>query len=105
MRLQRDRRTWLTYGQLGVYGWFLYGFGPALTLLRDEQGFTRTVAGLHGTALALVALGGVLYTLGAVVYGVRRPDPAPGWFGFHEVFHALTIAAYVAHYAGVWVVL
>ena len=56
MRLERDRRTWLTYGQLGVYGWFLYGFGPALTLLRDEQGFTRTVAGLHGTALAVGAL-------------------------------------------------
>jgi predicted MFS family arabinose efflux permease len=56
VRLERDRRTWLTYGQLGVYGWFLYGFGPALTLLRDEQGFTRTVAGLHGTALAVGAL-------------------------------------------------
>jgi predicted MFS family arabinose efflux permease len=52
----RDRRTWLTYSQLGVYGWFLYGFGPALTLLRDEQGFSRTVAGLHGTALAVGAL-------------------------------------------------
>jgi len=56
VKLERDRRTWLTYGQLGVYGWFLYGFGPALTLLRDEQGFTRTVAGLHGTALAVGAL-------------------------------------------------
>ena len=55
-RLVRDRRTWLTYSQLGVYGWFLYGFGPALTLLRDEQGFSRTVAGLHGTALAVGAL-------------------------------------------------
>jgi predicted MFS family arabinose efflux permease len=54
--LVRDRRTWLTYSQLGVYGWFLYGFGPALTLLRDEQGFSRTVAGLHGTALAVGAL-------------------------------------------------
>ena len=55
-RLQRDRRTWLTYAQLGCYGWFLYGFGPSLTLLRDEQGFSRTVAGLHGTALAVGAL-------------------------------------------------
>ncbi len=56
MRLERDGRTRLTYAQLGVYGWFLYGFGPALTLLRDEQGFTRTVAGLHGTALAAGSL-------------------------------------------------
>ena len=55
-RLERDRRTWLTYAQLGCYGWFLYGFGPSLTLLRDEQGFSRTVAGLHGTALATGAL-------------------------------------------------
>ena len=54
--LVRDRRTWLTYSQLGVYGYFLYGFGPALTVLRDDEGFSRTVAGLHGTALAVGAL-------------------------------------------------
>jgi predicted MFS family arabinose efflux permease len=69
--LQRDRRTWLTYGQLGVYGWFLYGFGPALTLLRDEQGFSRTVAGLHGTALAVGALLSAL-TVAALVGLVGR---------------------------------
>jgi predicted MFS family arabinose efflux permease len=60
VRLERDARTWLTYAQLGVYGWFLYGFGPSLTLLRDEQGFSRTVAGLHGTALAVGALASAL---------------------------------------------
>jgi hemolysin III len=54
--------------------------------------------------LALIVLGGVLYTVGAVVYGVRWPNPAPAWFGFHEVFHTMTIAAYVAHYVGVWLV-
>jgi MFS family permease len=71
VRLERDRRTWLTYGQLGVYGWFLYGFGPSLTLLRDEQGFTRTVAGLHGTALAVGALVSAL-TVAALVGLVGR---------------------------------
>lgn len=60
MRLERDGRTWLTYGQLGVYGWFLYGFGPVVNLLRQEQGFSRTAAGLHGTALAVGALGSAL---------------------------------------------
>ena len=55
-QLVRDRRTWLTYSQLGVYGYFLYGFGPALTVLRDDEGFSRTIAGLHGTALAVGAL-------------------------------------------------
>lgn len=56
-------------------------------------------------ALALVVLGGLLYTAGAVVYGLKRPDPAPAWFGFHEIFHGLTIGAYLAHYVGVWLVL
>ena len=69
-QLDRDRRTWLTYAQLGCYGWFLYGFGAALTLLRDEQGFSRTVAGLHGTALATGALASALIVARlAVRYG------------------------------------
>ena len=50
--------------------------------------------------LALVIIGGVLYTLGGLVYGLKRPDPSPRWFGFHEVFHALTVAAFTAHYVG-----
>ena len=53
------------------------------------------------SVVLLLALGGLLYTIGAVVYGVRRPNPSPSWFGFHEVFHALTIAAFAAHYAGI----
>jgi hemolysin III len=36
-----------------------------------------------------------------VVYGFRRPNPSPQWFGFHEVFHSLTIVAFFAHYVGV----
>jgi hemolysin III len=43
--------------------------------------------------LILLALGGVLYTIGAVVYATKRPNPWPSTFGFHEVFHALVIAA------------
>ncbi len=50
--------------------------------------------------LAFVVAGGLLYTLGGVVYGIRRPDPSPRWFGFHEVFHALTVLAFGAHCAG-----
>ena len=42
--------------------------------------------------------GGLLYTLGALVYGIKRPNPSPRWFGFHEIFHTLTIAAFAAHY-------
>lgn len=49
----------------------------------------------------MLAVGGALYTLGAVVYGFKWPDPNPRWFGYHEVFHALTIAAFIVHYIGV----
>ena len=61
----------------------------------------------RGAGLAvvlLIAAGGVLYSLGGVVYALRRPDPLPGWFGFHEVFHAFTVAAYAAQYAAVFLV-
>lgn len=51
--------------------------------------------------VTLIAVGGLLYTLGAVVYGTKRPNPSPRWFGFHEVFHAFTIAAFVTHYIAV----
>ncbi|WP_298748885.1 hemolysin III family protein [uncultured Serinicoccus sp.] len=52
--------------------------------------------------VALIALGGLCYTLGAVVYGLRRPDPSPRWFGFHEVFHAFTVAAFAAHWTAAY---
>lgn len=49
----------------------------------------------------LVVAGGVLYTLGAVVYAVQRPNPNPAIFGYHEVFHLLVIAAAIAHFSAV----
>jgi hemolysin III len=50
---------------------------------------------------ALGWLGGVCYTLGAVVYGRKRPNPSPTWFGFHEIFHAATIAGFACHYIAI----
>ncbi|MFA9444895.1 hemolysin III family protein [Egicoccus sp. AB-alg6-2] len=56
----------------------------------------------HSMSLAVfVGAGGLLYTLGAVVYARKRPDPWPRWFGYHEVFHALTLAAIGLHWAAV----
>ena len=57
----------------------------------------------HGgvVVLSLVVTGGVLYTLGGIVYALKWPDPAPRWFGFHEIFHAFTVAAFIAHYVGI----
>jgi predicted MFS family arabinose efflux permease len=60
----RDRLTWLAYLQLGVYGYILYGIGPSIRLLRDEQDISKTLSGLHGTALAL----------GAVLVGLIGPQ-------------------------------
>jgi hemolysin III len=54
-------------------------------------------------ALALIAAGGVLYTVGAVAYARERPNPWPGVFGYHEVFHAYVLAAAVCHYVAVLV--
>lgn len=45
----------------------------------------------------LVIIGGFAYTLGAVVYGTKFPDPSPRWFGFHEIFHALTVVGFGCH--------
>ena len=50
-------------------------------------------------SLALLAAGGLLYSVGAVIYATRRPDPFPRVFGYHEVFHALVIAAAGLHFA------
>jgi hemolysin III len=56
--------------------------------------------------LLLMGAGGVLYTVGAVVYATRRPDPWPRVFGFHEVFHALVIAAAAMHFVAMagWII-
>ena len=61
--------------------------------------FPDLIDGVGWGPTALVAVGGLLYTLGAVVYAVRRPDPVPAVFGYHEVFHALVIAAAALQYA------
>lgn len=45
----------------------------------------------------LVITGGLAYTLGALVYGLKRPNPAPRWFGFHEIFHVGTMLGYACH--------
>lgn len=67
-------------------GWTALAFLP--TLWRD----------LGVVSFSLLLLGGVVYSLGAVVYSTRRPDPAPAVFGFHEVFHALVVAAGLVFY-------
>jgi hemolysin III len=58
----------------------------------------QLVSLLGTTATILLVLGGVLYSAGAAVYALKRPNPVPAVFGYHEVFHALVIAAAMTHY-------
>jgi hemolysin III len=60
---------------------------------------------LHNGGVAtfsLILLGGVIYTLGALVYATKWPNPVPHVFGFHEVFHSCTLVAAVCHYVAIW---
>ncbi|WP_051940024.1 PAQR family membrane homeostasis protein TrhA [Phaeacidiphilus oryzae] len=51
--------------------------------------------------VTLIVVGGLLYSLGGVVYALKRPNPSPKWFGFHEVFHLCTLGAFAAQFVGV----
>jgi hemolysin III len=64
-------------------------------------GFPAIVGNAGLGAGILIAVGGVLYTAGAVIYARQRPDPNPAVFGYHEIFHLLVIAAAAAHFAAV----
>ena len=63
---------------------------------------TKVISALPWEGLGLIALGGILYTLGAIVYARKRPDPAPAWFGYHEIFHLFVVAASICHYLAIW---
>jgi channel protein, hemolysin III family len=56
---------------------------------------------MSGVAFTLVVVGGLLYTLGAIVFASKRPDPNPAVFGYHEVWHAFTAGASLCHYSAV----
>lgn len=88
-----DAPKWLIASVYIALGWVAIAAFPDL------------YEGLGLTATSMVAAGGLLYTLGAIVYAARRPDPAPAVFGYHEVFHLLVIAAAGLQYAVVafWV--
>jgi hemolysin III len=82
-----DAPRQLTAGLYVAVGWIAVLAIPAL------------IEGLGPAGFALLVAGGVTYTIGAVVYARKRPDPVPGVFGFHEVFHALVILAACFHLA------
>jgi hemolysin III len=84
-----DAPKWAATGSYLVVGW--------VGVLAAPQLFSSV-----GVAAAvLVIIGGVLYTGGAVIYALRRPDPFPTVFGYHELFHVLVIAAAAAQFVAV----
>ncbi|MEI2784703.1 MAG: hemolysin III family protein [Candidatus Nanopelagicales bacterium] len=70
----------------------------ALTVLPDLASSAPMYANV------LLVVGGVLYTVGAIVFATRTPDPYPNTFGYHEVFHALTIVAALCHAVAIYVI-
>jgi len=91
-----DAPRWLYTPMYLALGWAAVFFIPQFV-----DGADRFSSGIAIATLVLVAAGGLLYTIGGVVYGLKRPNPSPRWFGFHEVFHSLTVLAFAAHYVGI----
>jgi hemolysin III len=86
--------TWLRAALCIVLGWVAVAALPQLGAAIGTGGLT------------LLSLGGVLYTVGAVVYAIERPNPVPAVLGYHEIFHILVIAAAALQYAVIafWIV-
>jgi hemolysin III len=62
-------------------------------------GFLGQFFAANAPMMILILAGGLCYTIGAVVYGLKKPNPLPGTFGFHEIFHSLTVLAFMSHWA------
>ena len=84
-----DAPKWLAASIYVVLGWVAVVTAPQM------------IDGLGVGGALLVAGGGVLYTVGAVVYALRRPDPRPRVFGYHEIFHLLVIVACALQYVAI----
>src|SRR5215207_910308 len=86
---------------LGVWGGAIGGIILQLVWIDAPKWLSAVVYVALGWFAIVVALGGILYTIGAVIYATKRPNPAPATFGYHEIFHALTIAAALAQLAAI----
>lgn len=81
-----DAPRWLYVALYLVLGWAAVMYMPQLFAANP-------------TMMVLVIVGGLLYTGGAIVYALKKPNPWPGHFGFHEIFHLCTVLAFLCHWA------
>lgn len=86
------------FGRLGGFLYIALGWVGALTI-------PQAIREAEPISLILIAVGGVMYTVGAVVFFRRRPDPKPLVFGYHEIWHALVVAASACHYVSITILL
>jgi hemolysin III len=91
-----DAPRWLYVPIYIALGWAAIFFIPGFF-----SGATALGVGVGVAIFTLIVVGGALYTFGGVVYGLKRPNPSPQYFGFHEVFHTFTVLAFIAHYISV----
>lgn len=91
-----DAPRWIATPLYIGLGWVAVAFLPQFL-----DGAGRFPTWVNISALTLVAVGGLLYTVGGLVYAAKKPDPNPAWFGFHEVFHTLVVLAFVCQYIAV----
>lgn len=80
-----DAPRWLYVALYLVLGWAAVMYMPQLFQANP-------------TMMILVIIGGLLYTFGAIVYAMKKPNPWPGHFGFHEIFHLCTVLAFLCHW-------
>jgi hemolysin III len=80
--------------------WLAAGIGLALGWVAVVA-LPQLIIHLDPAAVTLLVVGGLAYTAGAIVYARRRPDPAPAVFGYHELFHALTIVGVACQYVAI----
>lgn len=88
-QLVLDAPKWLVALPYVVVGWSALAVVPQL------------VRGASWPGFALILAGGIVYTVGAIVYARRRPDPSPSVFGFHEVFHSCTVIGATLHFVAI----
>jgi len=92
----------LKFVWVGAPKWLAAAIGIALGWVAVAA-LPQLISRIDPVGVTLLVAGGLVYTAGAVVYARRRPDPAPAVFGYHELFHALTIVAVVCQYVAIGV--